>query len=686
MIYFVYKLLYGNTSSAEDGSKARYLELLRRLNTQLERCNILSSAMDQLLRETDYGWNEREQSSPEAIWRKVIVSLQQLLRANGLAEHLDDLEMLNRTLRHRIEKDRAHFVGVSGFQSVLANLDALEFQIFKETLDENDPVFRRYLEFNAIDAYVFPMEWVSRVHEKDEIQTCRISPLDAQKGFSARDAGAKTAGDSLAHFSAFFKRTWRSNDMLWGRLDGACELVETLLTRRKVTDAMERKEVRERAREALLPADGSPSPLDSWFSDSSEAAVRKIKSWVEDVTDDDPWVRDGALRSFSSIQELLIEMTQFRILHENLPMVYEDSIREQAEWKRIRKPNASDPEKVVWLGTDVGVSGAALDAVAAVGAKQLFQEMAGGRPIEESPKESPLGKSFNNYRVGSEEIAGGGLPVTIVSEIALKALLVLRGCILGSFSERSSRRIRASSLYRWGFDLPLRAFYGFISLARSAPGFLRSLLAGITVVAILALFVGIKWSDAIIRPRGQIEFLWFAIFIIGPLAWLTAIAYQLSRTSFRQHFSDGIRNVFVAICTAAPLISVAMVYFGLTDLAWDWWIGSREPGPVLTRYERFLRVLVVLLYGAAPLVLSFIGGYMAVSAMRRQPEIEDLLAALERMTESDLQDVSDRLGERHQVTRENRVKIAKALAVAAEMHGAVGNLTRAIRAVSPDAL
>ena len=70
----------------------------------------------------------------------------------------------------------------------------------------------------------------------------------------------------------------------------------------------------------------------------------------------------------------------------------------------------------------------------------------------------------------------------------------------------------------------------------------------------------------------------------------------------------------------------------------------------------------------------------------KDPEIEDLAGALERLTESDLQDVSDRVGEQHHVTLETRRKIVKALTVAAEMNGATGTLTRAIRAVSPGAL
>ena len=67
-----------------------------------------------------------------------------------------------------------------------------------------------------------------------------------------------------------------------------------------------------------------------------------------------------------------------------------------------------------------------------------------------------------------------------------------------------------------------------------------------------------------------------------------------------------------------------------------------------------MQLLMILLYGIVPFVLSFLGGYLAVQARHKEPEIDDLAGALERMTEADLQDVRDRVGEQHQVTPESR--------------------------------
>ena len=125
-----------------------------------------------------------------------------------------------------------------------------------------------------------------------------------------------------------------------------------------------------------------------------------------------------------------------------------------------------------------------------------------------------------------------------------------------------------------------------------------------------------------------------------------------------------------------------MLYFGLTDIVRDWWQRPEDIEPL----PRNIQIYMVLLFGIVPFVLSFIGGYLAVQSRHRDPEPEDLAGALDRLTEADLQDVCDRVGERHQVTPESRIKIAKALVVAAEMNNGLGTLTRAIRAVSPGAL
>ena len=46
------------------------------------------------------------------------------------------------------------------------------------------------------------------------------------------------------HFGAFFKRSWRSNDILWGRLDVLCQMVETLLEEKRLLQIVNNDKLR----------------------------------------------------------------------------------------------------------------------------------------------------------------------------------------------------------------------------------------------------------------------------------------------------------------------------------------------------------------------------------------------------------------------------------------------------------
>lgn len=53
---------------------------------------------------------------------------------------------------------------------------------------------------------------------------------NTSNSFDGRDrASDKLAGLQFHHFGAFYKRSWRANDWLWGRLDGATRLVQIVL-------------------------------------------------------------------------------------------------------------------------------------------------------------------------------------------------------------------------------------------------------------------------------------------------------------------------------------------------------------------------------------------------------------------------------------------------------------------------
>jgi patatin-related protein len=88
----------------------------------------------------------------------------------------------------------------------------------------------RYLGFPYWDMLVYPVQALSGVGERDQVEVLRISPFDAtQLTPESPEQEGKLKGVSLQHFSAFFRRDYRENDYLWGRLDAAERLIALLL-------------------------------------------------------------------------------------------------------------------------------------------------------------------------------------------------------------------------------------------------------------------------------------------------------------------------------------------------------------------------------------------------------------------------------------------------------------------------
>ncbi|HKO98840.1 MAG TPA: patatin-like protein [Pyrinomonadaceae bacterium] len=95
-----------------------------------------------------------------------------------------------------------------------------------------------YNQFDDYDQIRFPIMYETDYGEADVVEVIRISPEDAvsliDERKEARDKGPgkarlKLAGISLHHFGAFLDRTWRQNDIMWGRLDGVERLIAGLL-------------------------------------------------------------------------------------------------------------------------------------------------------------------------------------------------------------------------------------------------------------------------------------------------------------------------------------------------------------------------------------------------------------------------------------------------------------------------
>ncbi len=131
-------------------------------------------------------------------------------------------------------------VGVKGSSQLL--WEALASNTSDWDPDSRAALLGRYVGFPVWDSIIFPVIALAKLPQLTPVTVQRFSPLDAtclqavdSQGTPKTDPTAKLDGVSISHFGAFFDKSWRENDYLWGRLDGA-ELAMRLLSRQSGSD------------------------------------------------------------------------------------------------------------------------------------------------------------------------------------------------------------------------------------------------------------------------------------------------------------------------------------------------------------------------------------------------------------------------------------------------------------------
>ena len=120
---------------------------------------------------------------------------------------------------------------------------------------DRDVAAARLLSLYAAERSMLPIDVdVDQPVELIQISSNTRSLLD----LSRTDAAAKLTGTQIHHFGAFYKASWRANDWMWGRLDGAGWLVHVLLDPRRI-GALHREGGKDAFR-ATLAAIAGPIP------------------------------------------------------------------------------------------------------------------------------------------------------------------------------------------------------------------------------------------------------------------------------------------------------------------------------------------------------------------------------------------------------------------------------------------
>lgn len=406
-------------------------------------------------------------------WGEVAARLQTVLDTEGIAVPVEP----GAAGRGRFYRDLRNRMGQTPQDPARGNLLREVDRQFAEALRKlpDDYIggslraeFSWFLEF---DRLVFPMLFGLDGHSVDPIRVVRFSPRDAQRGLSKGEPAAKVCGSTLGAFGGFFKKTWRANDIMIGRLDSVCQLLECLLTRVALA-------------RAAHPPNLTAADMIRYGIESSAAAglAPEINAYLAKTTaaTDEDWSR---------LIDVLVGASHQEILEQEWPNVTRSALDQEYAWgqydSRDTPPDHPyDARNRKWVRgkqrPDRILVGLAAKAVAA-GATPGF-----------TPGEL-AGHSF------AEEI-----PEPVLTELTLRgSLRAARSIVASAPSERARLMLEENPLYAWVAGRIIPALYDWTRMRRTKPDLVIVLntivpSAALTVFALGVLFMvfpglGVHW-------------------------------------------------------------------------------------------------------------------------------------------------------------------------------------------------
>ena len=224
--------------------------------------------------------------------------------------------------------------------------------------------------FEEIDQKIFQYDYLSKVSSRNFIHLSRVAPSDAKEyGFGHKiKSEQKLKGLAFNAFSGFFKKEWRTNDILWGRFDGIERLIDTLVTSSSIwafrhfasryinTDSGETPEKyvakliseslpyaisaeKTIIRELLLSILNSPKPSTSVINDAGldqlkEALVKAAQRSIILA----PWIRPGNTSTNEDKSQSSVERTK-EIMQRELEECINSANNPMSMIRRLRKPH-----------------------------------------------------------------------------------------------------------------------------------------------------------------------------------------------------------------------------------------------------------------------------------------------------------------------------------------------------------
>lgn len=314
-----------------------------------------------------------------------------------------------------------------------------------------------FQQFEKFDTVLYPLDYLAGIPEKQLIETFRICPEDAKLGLSSKfndgeGLKQKLAGDSLSAFGGFLKKSWRANDLLWGRLDGLNRIVEALVTEEKIKNFpkllereaknqnIDRSHYLDRLLEEALFSDfdckrSLKSEVDKKYlmdkKNELKEKLEKLFPSLDHHSSDEQPLKKEHLQDFINS---LVSVGHLLILDQDLIQTMEVSIEEQLVGKQQKMPPQKSeaqvpvpnekPEDSIPVPKFNPIDSSFDSAITALVVKKIAKESLYSMSLKE--KED----FFNeHYKIGLETL-DHHIPKSELKELILKGILIFKDIFL----------------------------------------------------------------------------------------------------------------------------------------------------------------------------------------------------------------------------------------------------------------
>ena len=349
-----------------------------------------------------------------------------------------------------------------------------------------------FCRFVSVDRQLFPIQTGSGFESTDVIRVVRFSPLDAQRGLSRGPTSSKVCGSALGAFGGFFKKSWRANDIMVGRFDACCQLLECLLTKERLAD---------------LPAGRTfqPAQLSHWFGKLDNAEIVTLTSTINTYLRKP---REATEETWNDLLDEIVAAAHKEIEDEEWPRVVACALQQEYAWGRYKRNSGSpreafDDKNLVWnraqKNPDEVLMNVAAHAIATGEIAPYKPGSIAGRPFLDE------------------------LPLTILQELGFLAGIRLEKSVLASIKNDGIReRVQKNHLRHITTGMVIPVLYQLARIRRTQPESVIVINTAIPVacLSVIALALVLMIFKLDVRWLVGFEVLGIAVLTLGIWTWL----------------------------------------------------------------------------------------------------------------------------------------------------------------------